>query len=298
MNKRPIGSKDSALAGTNKVLLKELKHMYDEALDGLGITDMQVDKIFASGMSTSPYGIKEIPHQAIPITVEEFAKKRSTYYEAEFFKRNIELIPGLKTMGNDISRVNNMRGEEIEIIGALGALPRECANKPVAIILPGSHTHVALIKDKKILDILSTFSGELFYALKTSTVLTPVLSVDVREYQEEYVKKGYHNLVMYGFNRAVYICHAMRIFGEGTESERVSYAEGVIMGDILTALEQRCAEKWNDCETAVIVSNRGIYELFAIIFKESTCIKDLVWLPIDDKKSYAVEGLKRIVETE
>ena len=31
------------------------------------------------------------------------------------------------------------------------------------------------------------------------------------------VRKGVENLIRFGFNRAIYICHAMRIFNEGTE---------------------------------------------------------------------------------
>lgn len=296
VKKRSIGSKDSAAAGSNRVLLEGLKQMYDEVLDENGLTDAQVNRIFASGMSTSPYGIKEIPHQVIPITVEQFAKDHPSFFEEEYFGRDIELIPGLKTVGDEISKVNNMRGEEIEIIGALEALPPECAGKSIAMIMPGSHTHTALVRDGCIQDILSTFSGELFYALKTSTVLAPVLSVPVEEFNAEQVKKGYENLIRYGFNRAIYICHAMRIFEEGGEVDRVSYAEGVIMGDILTALEQRCREDWKNCETAVIVCNREIYELFRILFEESCCIKKLIWLPISDDKSYALEGLKKIVK--
>lgn len=296
LKKQPIGSKDSAAAGSNNVLLKSLKNMYDEALRLMEIQDGQVQAIFASGMSTSPYGIKEIPHQVIPVSIEEFAKNHPSYYESEYFKRNIELIPGLKTTGDEISKVNNMRGEEIEIIGALEELPGECRGKTIAMIMPGSHTHAALIRDGKIQDILSTFSGELFHALKSATVLAPVLSARADRFCEEQVIKGYKNLQKYGFNRAVYICHAMRIFESGTEEDRVSYAEGVVMGDILTALEQKCEESWKDCETAVIVSNREMYDLFRIIFKQSIHIKNLIWMPIDEKKSYAVEGLKKIIK--
>jgi len=295
VKKCPIGSKDSAAAGSNKVLLEGWKRMYDEALEQMGITDEQVTRIFASGMSTSPYGIKEIPHQVIPISIEEFAKNHPSYYETEYFQKNFELIQGLKTIGDEIAAVNNMRGEEIEIIGALEELPEEYKGKTAAMIMPGSHTHVALIRDGKIQDILSTFSGELFYALKSSTVLAPILNVPVEKFCEEQVRKGYENLQKYGFNRAIYICHAMRLFEEGTKEDRVSYAEGVIMGDILAGLEQRCEEKWKDCETAVIVSSREMYELFHILLKESAHIKKVIWLPIDEEKSYAVKGLKRII---
>ena len=296
MKKRPIGSKDSAAAGSNKVLLENLKEMYDEVLAENGVSDCDVKRIFASGMLTTPYGIVEKPHVIIPVTVEQFAKNHPSVYEGNYFKREIELIPGLKTVGDEISKVNNMRGEEIEIMGAMEYFPESCDGKSVALVMPGSHTHTALIRNKCVEDILSTFSGELFYALKKSTVIAPVLSAKVEHFDREQVLKGYDNLVKYGFNRAIYIVHAMRMFNEGTEAQRVSYAEGVIMGDIINALDQRCEETWVDCETAVIVCTKEIYELFEILFTKSKRIKTLIWLPIDDQTSYAVEGLRQIIK--
>lgn len=296
MKKRPIGSKDSAAAGTNKVLLQNLKEMYDEVLSENDIAEGEINRIFASGMLTTPYGIVELPHVVIPVTVETFAKTHPSVYEGNFFKREIELIPGLKTIGDEITKVNNMRGEEIEIMGAMEHFPEECKGKSVALVMPGSHTHTALIKNKCVEDILSTFSGELFYALKKSTVIAPVLSAKVEQFDKEQVIRGYKNLVKYGFNRAIYIVHAMRMFNEGTEAQRVSYAEGVIMGDIINALDQRCEESWTDCETAVIVCTKEIYELFEILFTQSKKIKRLIWLPIDDQTSYAVEGLRQIIK--
>lgn len=294
VSKEAVGSKDSAVAGTNKVLLSRLKEMYDRALERQGLREEQIRTIYASGMSTSPYGIKEYPHQTIPISLQDFVRNHPVYYEPDYFRREIELIPGLKTVGSSISEINNMRGEEIEIIGAMGDLPQSCAGKRIAMIMPGSHTHVALIQDGNILDILSTFSGELFHALKTETILAPVLSAEADGFSEAYVRLGYENLTKYGFNRALYICHAMRVFNTGTETERLSYGEGVIMGDILTALEQRCTGDWAGCDTAVIVSGPEMHELFRILFAQSAVIKELIWLPIGGSKSYALEGLKII----
>lgn len=296
MRKRTIGSKDSAAAGTNEILLQNLKEMHDEVLVSNQITDEDVSRIFASGMLTTPYGIVELPHVVIPVTVEKFAKTHPSVYEGKFFKREIELIPGLKTIGDEIAKVNNMRGEEIEIMGAMEHFPEECNGKSIALVMPGSHTHTALIKNKSVEDILSTFSGELFYALKKSTVIAPVLSAKVEQFDREQVIKGYENLVKYGFNRAIYIVHAMRMFHEGTEAQRVSYAEGVIMGDIINALDQKCEECWTDCEIAVIVCTKEIYDLFEILFTQSKRIKKLIWLPIDDQTSYAVEGLRQIIK--
>lgn len=294
VEKREIGSRDSAVAGSNHVLMQGLKSMYDSVLSRMKLSDGQIRTIYASGMSTSPYGIKEVPHQVIPISLAQFAKNCVSFHEPRYFGRSIILIPGLKTTGDEVSQVNNMRGEEIEIIGALEELPPEVAERPVAIVLPGSHTHVAFVRERSIEDILSTFSGELFSALKSGTVLAPVFQQEVQEFHEESVVNGFLNLQKYGFNRAVYICHAMRIFGVGTAQEQFSYLEGVLMGGILTALERKCAENWQGCESVVVVGSRQMFELYRIILKQNPGFKRFVWLSTEEK-SYAVEGLKRII---
>ena len=52
--KRAVGSKDSAIAGTNRVLIEGMKALYDQVLAANSLTDGDVEAIYASGMVTSP----------------------------------------------------------------------------------------------------------------------------------------------------------------------------------------------------------------------------------------------------
>ena len=54
------------------------------------------------------------------------------------------LVAGLKTVGEDISSTNNTRGEEIEVLGVMPDLESRFPEKQIAVILPGSHTHILL----------------------------------------------------------------------------------------------------------------------------------------------------------
>lgn len=294
VNKKNVGSKDSAIAGNNRVLIQGMKELYDEAIKEMQFSKEDIASIYASGMVTSPYGLKEVPHLELPLTAQEFANSVVPFFEDTCFNEEILLIPGLKTVNKDFSYVNNMRGEEIEIFGTLDEL-KSLNKSNIALFFPGSHTHITYIQDDKITDIISNFTGELFYALKTATILSPILKADLNELDEAMVRKGVENLISFGFNRAIYICHAMRIFNEGTEKERFSYAEGVVNGGIRQSLEYYCKHFWKECQTAAVVGDEFMYRLFSIIFEGSEYIKEIIWLPISDKKSYAVEGLKKII---
>jgi len=293
--KKAVGSKDSAIAGSNRVLIEGLKELYDDVLSANGLEEGDISAIYASGMITCAYGLKEVPHLALPLTVEGFAGHLVSVLEDTCFHREIILVPGLKTVNDDITYVNNMRGEEIEIIGALDELQSLGAPENLAMILPGSHTHVTYLQGEQITGIISNFTGELFHAIQKETILSPVLNWDGTPPDREMVLKGYENLRKFGFNRAMYICRTMDAFGEGTPAQRFSYGEGVILGGARQSLEYYCQNFWPDCRTAALVSDEFMYQLFSILFADSPCIDKVLWLPISEKKSYGVSGLKKLL---
>ena len=296
--KKNIGSKDSSVAGTNRVLIEGLYELYTDMLKKNGLNDSDIETIYASGMITSPYGLHEVPHLAIPTTVENFKNNIYPHFEDVLFHRHIHLILGLKTEAEEMADVGNMRGEEIEIIGCLDEIKRRYGDKKVALIMPGSHTHTTLVQGDNVLSILSQMTGELFYAIGASTVLSAVLSgKDFPELDMDMLRKGQADLKKYGFTRAIYICHAMRIFSRGTELQRFSYGEGVVNGDFETALSSFCAEKplWQGCETAAIVSEKFMFELYKEILKTSPVIKEVDWIPIEKENPFTVRGLRKIL---
>lgn len=271
-----------------------MKKLYDETLMEINISEKKVKKIFASGMVTSPYGLKEIPHQILPITINRFVDSIVPYYEELYFQREVYLIPGLKTVSSDIAYVNNVRGEEMEIFGVLEELKN--LNKNVALVFPGSHTHIAYIEKDEIVGLLSNFTGELFHALKSNTILSPILDLENIDIDKKMVKKGIENVKKFGFNRAIYISHAMKIFNEGTELERFSYSEGVINTGVRESLEYYCENYWKQCYSVAIISDRFMYELYSTIFQGSDYIKEIIWLPMSESNNYMVNGLRKMIE--
>lgn len=293
--KKAVGSKDSAIAGSNRVLIEGLWELYNSVLSANALEEGDISAIYASGMITCAYGLKEVPHLALPLTVEELAGGLVPFWEGTLFHREIVLVPGLKTVHDDITFVNNMRGEEIEIVGALDELQSMGAPHDLALILPGSHTHVTCLQGEQITGIISNFTGELFHAIQTETILSPVLQWDGSPPDRAMVLKGYENLEKFGFNRALYICRAMDAFGEGTPAQRFSYGEGVILGGVRQSLEYYCRNFWPGCRTAALVSDEFMYQLFSILLEDSPCIDQVLWLPISERKSYGVNGLKKIL---
>ncbi|WMJ83521.1 2-dehydro-3-deoxygalactonokinase [Oscillospiraceae bacterium LTW-04] len=294
--RRALGAKDSAIVGNNSALIAGMKEMYDAALQALSLNDADVVQIYASGMATSPYGFEEIPHCTVPVTVAEFARRGVfTHQEKKAFNREILLVAGMKTTADDIAFVNNTRGEEIEVVGVMAELEKRFGDEPVAVILPGSHTHVMLVGAGAIKGIVSNFTGELFHALKTQTILAPVMDTEFDRPDIDALLMGAQNAAHFGFNRALYIGHAMRLFGEGDTRARRCYCEGVISGGMITALDYYCENVWQGCQNAAIVSNAYMGDVFLALLTQSRTIENVQRIEIDANKSYALEGLKRII---
>jgi 2-dehydro-3-deoxygalactonokinase len=61
-----------------------------------------------------------------------------------------------------------MRGEEVQIVGAL---PNVCATNSAAILLPGTHSKHALVRNGKIERFLTHMTGEVFALLRDHSIL-------------------------------------------------------------------------------------------------------------------------------
>lgn len=299
-NAAQIGSRDSALQGSNAVLVGKLKQMYDELRREKGLEEPDIDSIWMSGMISCPHGLVEIPHIPVPLSLEKLKSQVAVHYEEHFFKREIHVIPGIKTVPaggaatfDNVSGINNMRGEETELFGITGSvreLPPDCV-----ILMPGSHTNAAFIKGGAITDILSTVTGELYQAIKKETILSSSLPdrAGAEDMTPELICSGYRDLKTYGFNRALYIVRTMDLFLTCTAEERLSYLEGVLNGGVLEAAIHVLAEKEIPARCVAVYGSGLQHVIFRELLKEF--YPQFQFLPIaEGTVPFSVEGFLRI----
>lgn len=301
-----VGSKDSSISGSNQVLMTALKELYDSLLVRNGISDESVQRIYASGMVTSPFGIKEVPHITTPVSLKRIHAQIYRHYEKMYFEREIYLIPGVKTISDDfainmenVCNVNNMRGEETEVFGILPELKSAFSRSGVAIVFPGSHTQIVYVKQGEIKDILSTFSGELYHAISTRTILSGSVNCDNEVLDEEMVMWGFRNLKDFGISRALYIAHATKIFDVCSNQQRMSYLEGVISGSVVQAFEQTAYKNWTDLEYVLIAaSNPRVARVYERILNEDLRGIKVSTITASAGQSFAVKGFCALLKYE
>ncbi|MCF0237122.1 MAG: 2-dehydro-3-deoxygalactonokinase [Sphaerochaetaceae bacterium] len=284
-------SRDAAIS--NMSLAQILFNMYTEALKTLDVQDNDISSIYASGLVTSPFGLKEVMYISVPISFENYTKEIVPFFEDRFFHRTINLMPGLRRLEDDFNFVNNVRGEETEVIGLSSKLSEMGINKAL-ILLPGSHSQGVFYNNGIIEAFISNYTGEVFQAIRKETLLSVVFDDKYKALDENMISMALDNLEKFGFNRALYICHAMRLMGQRSPQERYAYGEGVINGGLLKSFSYYLEHKFPSYDTLVILSDDFNCQLFTMIFKHCSLIKKIVPIVLNDGDSYALEGFKKV----
>lgn len=118
--------------------------------------------VVASGMITSRNGWIETPYVQLPVGKAELANSIVLHKTSN--GRSIHFITGV--CSTSCKRPDVIRGEETQIIGAL-----EINQANGAFVLPGTHSKWVQVIDCKINSFRTYMTGEIFAALKKSTVL-------------------------------------------------------------------------------------------------------------------------------
>ena len=114
-----MGSKDSSIAGSNKILLDCLYELYTELLKDSGLKDENVKSIYMSGMVTSPYDpyIKELPEEfrdyTTLVSLDEIIKTAdfiSLHLPLTDETRDMITVKELSKMKEGVYVVNTSRG--------------------------------------------------------------------------------------------------------------------------------------------------------------------------------------------
>lgn len=155
----------------------EHRQVFLEALDGLlkneeatgRLHSRDVLDVYFSGMVTSTLGWYPTPYLRVPVAVSKLvAAMRQESIDGpdgRIAALHLHFVPGVRT-GDDV-----MRGEEIEVFGCLA----RCAVDDCVVLLPGTHSKWIHCRGGRIVDFVTTPSGDVHAALHRETVLSRTL---------------------------------------------------------------------------------------------------------------------------
>lgn len=117
----------------------------------------------ACGMVGSRNGWCEVPYLELPTDAVTLGRALHVFVAGD--GRALHLVPGLRNpQGPDV-----MRGEETQLFGAMARDPALAAH--ATVVLPGTHSKWANVRDGAIVDFSTAMTGELFALLLRHSIL-------------------------------------------------------------------------------------------------------------------------------
>jgi len=129
--------------------------------------------VVAGGMVGSAQGWKEAPYARCPVDARALAAHGVRV--ASGLGPEVLIAPGVLFDAGDHSP-DVMRGEEIQIAGALAAQP-EWAER-ACVVLPGTHSKWVRIEDGRIQSFATYMTGELYAVLRNHSILGRLMPAD------------------------------------------------------------------------------------------------------------------------
>ncbi len=252
--------------------LKEIvKNGIKEILARNNLRNGDIERILASGMITSEFGLYALPHSTVPVGKRELKQTAK-----ELVLHGISSIPfvcvrGVKTDGKTAVDADMLRGEETELMGLCGDEDGACV-----YMLMGSHTKIIKTDASgKITNFTTMLTGELIAAISGHTILKSAVNLEKSVLIPEYLEKGYSCCKQLGINAALFKVRILKNMFDCSEAEIYSFFMGILLCDEVSMIA-------NSGEKRVVLGgNKPLREALAILLKTYTdaeiiCLSDEV----------------------
>ncbi len=231
-----VGVRDSARDGSPARLHEALRSLIAEVRAG----QTTPSAIIAAGMITSPLGLAEVPHVAVPASLQALIAGTQRHAFPAITELPVLLVPGVRSGplqcdAETIGRADVMRGEETLCVGlnALGLLP------PGATLLNlGSHWKlIRLDEHARIAASVTSLSGELIHTSQTQTILASAVPPGKPEtLDEHWLQAGMNEARQAGVARALFCVRLLEQRTLTSAEQRMSFLLGVYLASDLEAL--------------------------------------------------------------
>lgn len=123
--------------------------------------------ILMTGMIGGEHGWQEVENVLAPVTEQDLAMGVEKLFNHRF-ERDIYIVPGVRINRDDNVSYDEIRGEEVQVLGALQTLADP---KRSYICCPGTHSKWIVTENNTLCDINTFITGELFTLLSRNGLL-------------------------------------------------------------------------------------------------------------------------------
>lgn len=288
---RIVGTKKYSIgagagAEGKKILVPTVAQGISELLAENNLSEKDIERILASGMITSEFGLHLLPHQVVPVGIKEMKATSEEISLPEISSIPFVFMRGVKTTCESLETADMMRGEETEIMGIATSEYGKCV-----YAMMGSHTKMVKTDiDGKITEFVTMLTGELCAATAHNTILKNAFLLESGELDRDYLLKGFEYAKEKGVSEALFKVRILKNIFSCTDNQAYSFFMGIILlGDAEYALN-------SDAETVVVAGNKALRYALAVILEAKSKAR-IVTLTGQEVENSVSLGQIRIYET-
>lgn len=245
-----------AAIGEREKYIMAIKSAIDEII--LRNNADNIERILASGMITSEFGLCSLQHINAPAGINELHNSMYETIINEISDISFVFMRGVKIDSKDISEIDMMRGEETELMGIMNEDYGKCV-----YVLPGSHSKIIKTDEQgNIVSFSTMLTGEMIAALSQGTILKDAVDLSVDKTDKEYLLKGYDYAKSAGINKALFKVRILKNQFNCSKEQIYSFFMGAILCDEISSIIKE------EVETVVIGGREQIKKAMVLILKE------------------------------
>jgi 2-dehydro-3-deoxygalactonokinase len=178
-----------------------------------------------SGMAGSRQGWQEAPYCPCPAGFTELGQ-HLLWLQPD----RITLVPGLSCMNTDMLNTPDvMRGEEVQIFGALQLAGRDSAT----LVLPGTHSKWVQVHSGRVMQFQTFMTGEVFALLSQHSILSKTLDLN-GAFEEAAFLQGVDQSQSAGsVLHHLFAVRTLGLFDRLSAAQLTSYLSGLLIGEEL-----------------------------------------------------------------
>lgn len=175
--------------------------------------------LLMGGMIGSNRGWVEAPYVACPAGLSDLAANLRWIEGGR-----AAIVPGVSYI--DGRRADVMRGEEVQILGAVaaGLIPADAT-----VCHPGTHNKWIVVRDARIVSFRTIMTGELFSLLRAHSILADLLQGDVAP-DAHFTAGAEHGLTHDDMAAELFAIRARVLLNQEDRGASASYASGLLIG--------------------------------------------------------------------
>jgi len=198
-----------------------------------------------SGMAGSRQGWQEVPYCPCPADFQQLGLQMR-WLQAD----RIALVPGLSCMGADLLQTPDvMRGEEVQIFGALRLAGRETAT----LVLPGTHSKWVQVHSGRVTHFQTFMTGEVYALLSQQSILAKTLDLNGAFDETAFLQGIDQSQTAGSMLHKLFAVRTLGLFERLSATDLPSYLSGLLIGEELRSFTVSAAQ-----QPVILIGNHAL----------------------------------------